>query len=77
MAVWWNLVKVSGLNFPYFPGIFFQCSSQSAMRERSKYLESLYVTVIYKLSLRRSPFVGVLTLKIFHTLQVNRIKSSN
>ena len=55
---------------------FFQCSSQSAMRERSKNLESLYVRRSNKLSLRRSPFVGVLTLKTFHTLQINRIKSS-
>ena len=38
MAVWWKLVKVCGLNFPYFPGNFFQYSSQSAIAKGVKIL---------------------------------------
>ena len=61
-----KLVKVRGLNFTYL-GKFFPMFKPFATCERNINLESLLVRGSVKLSLRRSPLVGVL--KIFHTLQ--------
>ena len=67
-------MNVWELSFPFFEGRAFQYSVHLITRSRKLNLGSLEDNGLEKSSFNRIPLLGVLILKIFHTLHIVEIK---